>query len=88
MDAYYRNLHYFRSQIFYVRNFRVTIFSSISRVCHIFATYNTIGKYSCKKFSSFWVERKFFNKENFTNYGMQGQLYMYNLKKYNFLLCL
>ena len=40
----YRNSHYFRSQIFYVRNFRVTIFSSISRVCHIFATYNTIGK--------------------------------------------
>ena len=36
----YRNLHYFRSQIFHVRNFRVAIFSSISRVCHIFTTYN------------------------------------------------
>ena len=34
----------FRSQIFYVRKFRVIIFSSISRVHHIFATYNTIGK--------------------------------------------
>ena len=40
----YRNSHYFRSQIFHVRNFRVTIFSSISRMRHIFATYNTIGK--------------------------------------------
>ena len=39
-------------------------------MCHIFATYNTIGKQnSCKKFLSFWVERKF-NNENFTNYGI------------------
>ena len=39
------------SQIFYVRNFHVTIFSSISHVHHIFAMYNTTGKqYSCKKF--------------------------------------
>ena len=43
-DKRYRNSHYFRSQIFHVRNFRVTIFSSISRMRHIFATYNTIGK--------------------------------------------
>ena len=67
----YHNSHYFRSQIFYVRNFRVTIFLSISRVCHIFATYNTTVKQnSCKKFSSFWVEQKFFNNENFANYGI------------------
>ena len=40
----YRSSHYFRLQIFHVRNFRVTIFSSISRVRHIFAMYNTTGK--------------------------------------------
>ena len=40
----YRNFHYFRSQVFHVRNFGVTILSSISRMRHIFATYNTIGK--------------------------------------------
>ena len=40
----YRNSHYFRSQIFHVRNFRVTIFSSFSRMRHIVAMYNTIGK--------------------------------------------
>ena len=41
-----RNLHYFRLQIFYARNFHVTIilFSSISRVRHIFTMYSTIGK--------------------------------------------
>ena len=40
-------------------------------MCHIFATYNTIGKQNlCKKFSSFWMERKFFNNENFVNYSI------------------
>ena len=45
MDAFsfslismYRNSHTFRSKIFHVRNFRVTIFLSISHMCHIFAT--------------------------------------------------
>ena len=42
--CYDANWHYFRSQIFHVRNFRVAIFSSISRVHHIFGMYNTIGK--------------------------------------------
>ena len=41
----YCNSHYFHSQIFYVRNFRVTIFSSISRVRHIFATYRIAGNF-------------------------------------------
>ena len=34
IEPNYHNSHYFRSQIFHARNFRVTIFSSISRMRH------------------------------------------------------